>query len=356
MRTIQLASLADIRLASLQGDKCYLYPTSTIAQVAVSFLATREPPIDGYFMPWTVSSQITTEDTEHKLDDSCTIYAVFTDGDVGFQTQKQYWQHTGDGISSRLAEHCLQILNEEIPGATSLQSTYAASSSTPSISQGPRSAIRGFSRNKHYSRKSSAALEAIMSTPSSSSYSPSSSSAINMSAHDSISSLNNTKTDSSDHVSGAGPAYGDDTTTYIEERYARNLPASQAVMAKIALRRRIAGVLNEYSTSQSSVTSVDAVPPPPSATASLIASEDLSICLTSLAADPPNSLQLSNRGVKGLTEDDVFLYPGGMSAIFHAFMTVLAVKNLEHAKREGKRRSEPVLGKSVCFGYVRTVA
>ena len=50
----------------------------------------------------------------------------------------------------------------------------------------------------------------------------------------------------------------------------------------------------------------------------------------------------SYRGVGSLTEDDVYLYPCGMSAIFHAYMAVL--RTLEMDGRPA--------GKSVCFGFV----
>ena len=336
MMNKKLAACANEKLALAPGDKCYLYPTLTIAESALSFLASREPSIAAYHKSWTISRHPTHNGTVDEPDDTVTIFAVFTDNNIGFKTQKQYWQHTGDGISSRLAEHCLTLLSAvDDHGGASIISHAPVSSP-----QRGGNTLRGFSRNKHYSKKSSAALEAIMWAPSNSS----------TSADPSTSTIAPFTSQNDDkYTDGTAAANGEDTSTYIEERYARNLSASQAPLAKLALRRRVAGVLKE-SYASSSNTNGTSVPPPPSASASFTASHDLISSASTLAADPPNTLQPSTRGVNGLSEDDVFLYPGGMSAIFHAFMTILKVKEMDFAKKGGKHRRMPVLGKSVCFG------
>lgn len=99
---------------------------------------------------------------------------------------------------------------------------------------------------------------------------------------------------------------------YVEERYGRNLDLSLAPLAKLAMRRRIAGVLAEQP-------------------GQAIAVEDIQ--------NAPQGGE-STRGVQGLTEDDVWLYSCGMNAIFHAHQLVMGTR-----EAEGK----PV-GKSVCFG------
>ena len=92
---------------------------------------------------------------------------------------KQYWQHTGLGVSSRFAEYCLSMLHnpqERVPSPPlrkPLNKHYAT---------------KGFSKGKQAENES----------------------------------LND---------------------TYLEERYGRNLPLAHAESAKRALRRRIAGVL-----------------------------------------------------------------------------------------------------------------
>ncbi|CDO71044.1 hypothetical protein BN946_scf184844.g48 [Trametes cinnabarina] len=101
-----------------------------------------------------------------------------------------------------------------------------------------------------------------------------------------------------------------DHLNYLEERYGRNMPLESAGAAKRAMRRRIAGVLvrdtpNDWST----------------------------------AGDKEVVLGPSTRGVEGVTEDDVFLYPTGMAAIWSAHQLALATRPA---------------AKSVCFGFPYT--
>jgi len=70
-----------------------------------------------------------------------------------------------------------------------------------------------------------------------------------------------------------------DHTTYLEERYGRNLPLSAASSAKRALRRRIARTL--------------------------LHDDDQ----PDAGVDGPDLTGPSSRGVKSVTEDDVYLYP-----------------------------------------------
>lgn len=102
---------------------------------------------------------------------------------------------------------------------------------------------------------------------------------------------------------------------YVEERYGRNLDLSLAPLAKIAMRRRIAGVLREAPGQAVPVERIEKS-----------RNED------------------SDRGVKGLTEGDVYLYPTGMSAIWHAHQLAMGTR-----VKEGG-----VVGETICFGYVST--
>lgn len=88
---------------------------------------------------------------------------------------------------------------------------------------------------------------------------------------------------------------------FVEERFGRNLSPTLASWAKLAIRRRIAG--------------------------SLIANVDLNEAL--------EKEQISGR-LAGLKEDDVFLFPSGMSSIFHTHQNLLMT---EHSL------------KSICFGF-----
>lgn len=97
------------------------------------------------------------------------------------------------------------------------------------------------------------------------------------------------------------PAPPDDTldedhSTYLEERYGRNLSQDAGTFAKRALRRRIAGVLlRDEPAVWDAVGSID------------------------------SELKPSTRG-PGVTEDDVYLYPTGMAAIWNAHQIISAVR------------------------------
>ncbi|KAJ4000145.1 pyridoxal phosphate-dependent transferase [Lentinula boryana] len=97
-----------------------------------------------------------------------------------------------------------------------------------------------------------------------------------------------------------------DHSIYLEERYGRNLPITAASAAKRALRLRIAGVLLRDAPKRDST------------------------------CDQSSPFGPSTRGVNDVSENDVYLYPGGMNAIWNAHQLILAV--------------QPV-GKSVCFGF-----
>lgn len=178
-----------------------------------------------------------------------------------FSFAKEFWQHTGMGISSRLADHLLSIL---LP------------TESPNLPpQPPPSKIIGKVANKHYSAKRL-------------SISPPSSPVSHIPVDD----------------------FTLDHNTYLEERYGRNLPHNAASSAKRALRRRIAGVLVKC----------------PHAKRDCISDENA-------------VLGPSSRGVSSVSESDVFLYPGGMNAIWNAHQMLL------HTRPEAK---------SVCFGFVRS--
>ncbi|KAI5281565.1 hypothetical protein KEM54_003180, partial [Ascosphaera aggregata] len=88
---------------------------------------------------------------------------------------------------------------------------------------------------------------------------------------------------------------------FIEERFGRNLDTALADKAKLAVRRRICGSLRETS--------------------------DLHVALKA----PPSEVRIA-----GLTEDDVYLYPSGMSSIFNIHQVLLMARGQL---------------KSVCFGF-----
>lgn len=158
-----------------------------------------------------------------------------------FSIAKQFWQHSGEGVSSRRAEYCSQLFEK---GLLVESSTVSQSSRT---CKGPR----------RYQKKTSIDL--------------------------------NKSADSSD-----GAVEIQDPTRFVEERFGRNLNLSMTKNAKLAVRRRIAGSL----------------------TADVALTEAISL----------EKDAYTTRQVAGFSEDDVYLYPTGMSSIFNAHRNILRAK------------------------------
>lgn len=171
---------------------------------------------------------------------------------------KTFWQHSGDGISSRRAEYCHHAFSDGHLAAKGFAREKTNGHSFESPSKGPR----------RYQKQDS----------------------VDMSAQQ-ISKVTRglERTDS---------------VQFVEERFGRNLDVSLAANAKLAIRRRIAGAL----------------------TANVDLQEALKM------SKPPTR----NAQVEGFSEEDVYLYPCGMSSIFNIHRTMMACR--------GPR-------KSISYGY-----
>ncbi|KAF2838573.1 cystathionine gamma-synthase-like protein [Patellaria atrata CBS 101060] len=165
-----------------------------------------------------------------------------------FGIAKQFWQHSGDGISSRRAEFCLKALE----GGLVLEKSQAQD--LQRTCKGP----------KRY-RKKTAIDPSVY-------------------AEDQDKSCTDVN-GSTDRI---------DPMEFVEERFGRNLEVSFAANAKLAIRRRITG--------------------------SLTADVDLNEALEKVDD------QERKRNVEGLSEDDVYLYPTGMSAIFNTHQGLMKAK------------------------------
>lgn len=165
------------------------------------------------------------------------VAAVFVP-ESEFSVAKQYWQHTGEGVSSRLAqyfyEHCKS--SSDHSAALSYKEHHRRSPPTPS-------------------------------TPST-------------------------------NANGTTGSEEKDQSVFLEERFGRNLDLSLAPTAKTALRRRIAGKITH------------------------------------------GKQAVAHGKMEGLSEDDIYLYPTGMSSIFNAH------RALRSALGDDK--------KSVCYGFPYT--
>ena len=189
-----LAEVITSTFARSPGQQAMLFPTKAIALRCVEFLKSIAPAevLEGLD---TVHLVLNTSDPEAAplKPINPTISAVLFQPEA-FSYAKQYWQHTGDGISSRRGEFCHSLFSQGllIPDDSSRRS--------------PKSSLRHTHRGpRRYQR-------AI-------------------------------PTDETAH--GLDP-YSDESIRFVEERFGRNLDISLAERAKTAIRRRIAGTLTHH--------------------------------------------------------------------------------------------------------------
>lgn len=210
-RIEKLASLCEQRHA-VGNEKAMLFPKQKIAEQCRSFIERRSSsngaPVHARLLhlficpenkPSDGSKNIIVNDSV--MGSSCAdLHIVLFPAD-SYPIAKEFWQHSGQGISSRLAEKCLSLWPHD---SSTIQRPTPGSSRFPS---------RG--HNRHYS-----AVKNPCEPCSPKSDSPSFPIVDNL---------------------------GKDHSVYLEERYGRNLPLAAAAFAKRALRSRVAGVLKENS-------------------------------------------------------------------------------------------------------------
>ncbi|TGZ80259.1 cystathionine gamma-synthase [Ascodesmis nigricans] len=235
---IKKLSAAILKAYGHPGEDCRLYPSLRIANRSRDFILQRSTtaPIPTVRVIGLARLPPQAESPSIANFIACEVYAVmFPSSEYG--VAKQFWQHSGDGISSRRAEFCLKLLEEQ-------QLVEVGSQDAPRP-KGPRRYSRAPKR----------------SAPNS-----------------------------------------EDPSAFVEERFGRNLNFSFVGDAKMAVRRRIAGTLR-----------------------------------SDVELDALDSTRVPGRDVEGFTENDVHLYPTGMSAIFNTHQALLSLAK------------EPV--KSVCYGF-----
>lgn len=187
---------------------------------------------------------------------SPSISAVVFHKDL-FPIAKQYWQHSGDGVSSRRAEFCHLLFQDgKFIDSRPLQQV---SNGLKTNAKGPRRYQKG-SIDKTPPRNQRVAEHG---------------------------------SENFTEATANGAMESRESTLFLEERYGRNLDVSLVENAKSAICRRIAG--------------------------SLVGEVDLS---TELGPKQPSN----SRGVAGLSEDDVYLYPCGMNSIFNTHRILLEAR------------------------------
>lgn len=236
------------------GSKAFLFPTRQIATRCVSFVKARATPEVAVSLSTVHLVLDATKSTPDALLSLSPAISAVLCSQEAFPLVKQYWQHTGDGVSSRRAEFCHALLKDGLFRLDDDAITPVPQSPKPC--RGP----------KRYQRPSS--LDTTRATPS--------------------------PKLSPDRDSGIGHDI-QETFRFLEERFGRNLDVSFVHPAKSAIKRRIAGALRTDS-------ELTTAPP------------------------PEHEMESNSRGIVNLREDDIYLFPCGMSAIFHSHRALLSAR------------------------------
>ncbi|KAH0562576.1 hypothetical protein GP486_002743 [Trichoglossum hirsutum] len=265
-----IVRLADTIIAHYgkAGERAVAFPSSSVASRCVDFLRCQVPSLgkdEVRIVELVPNARLNSEKMNVQV--SAKICAVLFPG-LWFKVAKAFWQHSGEGVSSRQAEFAHRAYEE---GAL-VEGTLvpAEANNNNRICKGPRRYQKGPLTDKAAS----------------------------------YSTTNASSTQSYPESEANSLLEGQEYSQFIEERFGRNLDLSFVRNAKLAVRRRITG--------------------------SLTADVDLNE-----AVNMPGDAEKSRR-VMGFSEDDVYLYPTGMSSIFNTHRTLMAACG-------------PL--KSICFGF-----
>ncbi|GLA52059.1 hypothetical protein AnigIFM63604_008688 [Aspergillus niger] len=239
-----IGALADAIIARYgsANQKAMLFPSTASAHRCRDFIKAKgEPSLTKDVEVIDLILDKGKESSEIVMKISPSISAVTYHSDL-FPVAKQYWQHSGDGISSRRAEFCHSLFSDG--------KLVAAATPQPVIPQkkGPRRYQRG-------------SID-LTSSPTDNKVSP-------------------------ERVEDAAEIQ--ESTQFLEDRFGRNLDISFIDNAKVSLRRRIAGSLTGE------------------------------VNLATIESNSPENTSNSH----GVTQDDVYLYPCGMNAIFSTHRMLL---------------------------------
>ena len=243
-KSIERFAEAVVKKHGIPGEKAMLVPSHAIASRCTEFIMSQNPSVESSkfrileFAPKPATSKIS-EKVLPRV--TAVVYP-----EQCFPAAKVFWQHTGDGISSRRAEYCHKAFSE----GTLVEKRSAEDEAR--MRKGP----------KRYQKHPSAELKDSLGS--------------NVNGH------TNGINDGQDHVQ------------FVEERFGRNLDITRSDNAKLAIRRRIAGSLT-----------ADVEPE------------------TALNLPPDEGRR---RNVVGFSEDDVYLFPTGMSAIFNTHRSLMKAK------------------------------
>ncbi|OAA54516.1 cystathionine gamma-synthase [Niveomyces insectorum RCEF 264] len=260
-----------------------------------------------------------------------TISAVLLPSPEAFAVAKQYWQHSGDGISSRRAEYChklftagllVRVDETDATGTASARggsgtSTAATSGVVPAVATptptptppaaSPMKAVRGPKRYRRPMSPTASTTAAPATTPITTNGRPV--------TPQSPSGANGATTTTSDLAEDED---SDETARYLEERFGRNLDLSFVRRATSAIRRRITGALTADNDVELERRGSLSPPPPPPPADVVVGNGD------GTGTAPTAATHF--RGVAAVREEDVYLFPCGMNAVFHAHLFLLAAR------------------------------
>ena len=253
---VQLANKI-IERHGLHGEVAMLFPSEIVAHRCSQFLLRQERELDAGAVRILIiaPSKDKMSHSNEEIRSNCTLAAVLYPKKFT-KTAKSYWQHTGEGISSRRAEDFWVKSNG---GLTSV-----VHKGEPHDRITPQR-YHGCRRRSYSQRKP-------------------------------VTGWKGDSVQKSEQL--------EDCRFFIEERFGRNLDRSLAFKAKIALRRRISGC--------------------------------------SISEDPPLNNQRSwdaeakLQCTRKISENDVYLYPTGMSAIYNTHRSLLGASGMK---------------KSIIYGY-----
>lgn len=232
------------------GERCMVFPSYSIAKKCREFINENSDNCSATRRVLKLSTPPPVTDSELSSVVECTIACVIFPA-TDFRIAKQYWQHSGEGISSRMAEYVVKELFEKEGKDPARVHSRSKQELQAQQIQRKSPSISASIRSNSWSQNECVEME-----------------------------LN----------------------SFIEQKYGRVLDLKFAKQAKVALRRRICG----------------------------------NAAHLSAVAQEAGSEPLKKRG-EYISEDDIYLYPTGMAAIFNAHQALLKIFN--PAK------------KSVCYGF-----
>ncbi|KAL8375791.1 hypothetical protein RB595_007080 [Gaeumannomyces hyphopodioides] len=246
------------------GQQAMLFPTRSAAARCIRYVRERAPlpALEGLDSVHLALDQAARPGDQLRSLAPCVSAVLCVP--AAFPVAKEYWQHSGDGVSSRRAEFCHGLYSAGLLVPRD-QNPAAAAAPVQKPAKGPR----------RYQRP--------MSVDAARQPSPPADKAAAAAAARNGGPVRPADEEGSDEETGR----------FLEERFGRNLDISLLPQARSAIKRRIAGALS--------------------------ADHDI-------ASQPFPAMESNTRGIRNLREEDVYLYPCGMNAIFNAHRLLLAAR------------------------------